>query len=195
MKKKEVKKSKKEIAEQKNKRWILIVTIATFFSTILITYISDTLLAHTPLLISFIILFVIIIFGVLSDIVGVAITAVSPKPFNSMASQKVFGAKTAVKLIKSAPRFSNICNDVVGDICGIVSGATGVAITTQFLAYFPFVNAVALTLIMSGCIAALTVGGKAIGKDYAIKNSVKIITFVSKALATFLKIFKGGKET
>lgn len=181
---------KKEIDEKKHKRWVLTITIVTFFSTIFVTYISDVLLDHSPLLISFLILIFIIVFGVLSDIVGVAITAVDPKPFNSMASQKVFGAKTAVKLIKKAPQFSNICNDVVGDICGIVSGATGVAITGQFLLYFPFINSIILSLILSGLIAAFTVGGKAVGKDYALKNSVSIIKFVSIIIASFKRIWK-----
>lgn len=180
---------KKKLEEKRKKKWLYIVTISTFFSTIFITYISDVLLSYTPLLLSFVILVVIIVFGVGSDIVGVAITAASIKPFNSMAAQKVFGAKTAVKIVQNAPKYSNICSDVIGDICGIVSGATGVAITTQFLLYFPTINAVVLSLCMSGFIAAFTVGGKALGKEYAVKNSIKIITLVSKVIATFNKIF------
>ncbi len=178
-KKDQPKLSNKEIQERKNRNWTIIVTISTLISTILITYLSDILLANTPLLLSFLILIFIIAFGVVSDVVGVAVTAVSPKPFNSMAAQKVFGAKMAVKLIKSAPRFSNICNDVIGDICGIVSGALGVSISAQFLQYFPTVNAVLLSLIMSGCIASLTVGGKALGKNFALNNSTEIIKFVA----------------
>lgn len=181
--------TKKQIQEKQHKQWVIIVTIATFFSTMLITYISDTLLSHTTLFVSFLILIFIIVFGVLSDVVGVAITAVSPQPFNAMAAKKVAGAKTAVALIRNAPRFSNICNDVLGDICGIVSGATGVSIVAQLSSYYPMWNTVILSLVMSGCIAAFTVGGKAIGKEVAMKKSVSIIFFVSRILSSFKRIF------
>lgn len=191
---KDKKLSKKDLAEKQHRKWVLIVTISTFFSTMLITYISDALLANTPLLLSFLLLIFIITFGVISDIVGVAVTAVSPKPFNAMASRKVYGAKTAVNLIRNAAKFSNICNDVVGDICGVVSGAIGVSITAQFLNYYPLVNAVIVSLVMSGLIAAFTVGGKAIGKDFAIKNSVKIITIVSKILTRLNITFDKKKK-
>lgn len=185
--------NKKEQAEKQQKKWVALVTFGTFLSTIFITYISDVLLSNSPLLISFLILIAIIIFGVLSDMVGVAITAVSPEPFNAMAARKVYGAKTAVGLIRNAARFSNICNDVVGDICGIVSGATGVAITAQLTEYYSTFNTVVLSLIMSGFIAAFTVGGKAIGKEFALKNSVDIIFFVAKIISSFKRIF-GIKE-
>lgn len=182
--------SKRELAERRHRNWSIMVTIATFFSTVFVTYISDTLLASTPLLISFIILITIIVFGVLSDVVGVAVTAGSPEPFNSMASKKIPGARVAVTLLKHASRFSNICNDVIGDICGIVSGATGVAITAQLSSFYPMLNTVVLSLTMSGCIAAFTVGGKALGKDFAMKNSTSIIFFVARIISAFQRIFK-----
>lgn len=181
--------NKKELAEKKQKQWLIIVTISTFISTVFITYISDVLLSNTPILLSLLLLIFIIIFGVTSDIVGVAITAVKPQPFNAMASKKIFGAKTAVWLIKNAARFSNICNDVVGDICGIVSGAIGVSVTAQFMSIYPFLNAVVLSLVMSGLIASFTVAGKAFGKEFALKNSIKIITLVSKIIETIKSIF------
>ena len=46
---------------------------------------------------------------------------------------------------------------------------------------------------MSGCIAAFTVGGKAIGKDFAMKNSVSIVSSFSKAAASLKGVF-GGSE-
>lgn len=185
--------TKKEKEERRHRRWVALVTVATFFSTMVVTWISDTLLSNTTLLVSFIILIVIIAFGVVSDVVGVALTAVNVQPFNAMAAKKKPGAKTAVRMIKNAPRLSNVCNDVIGDICGIVSGATGVAIAAQLYAIFPAIRASVISLIMSGCIAAFTVGGKAIGKDFAMKNSVSIVSSFSKAAASLKGVF-GGSE-
>lgn len=183
--------TKKELKERKHRRWVVGVTFGTFFSTMLVTYISDTLLANTGLLVSFIILLAIIAFGIMSDIVGVAVTAVNIEPFNAMAAKKIKGAKTAVSLVKNAPRVSNVCNDVIGDVCGIVSGATGVSIAAQLLNFYPLFNTVFLSLVMSGCIACLTVGGKALGKDLAMKNGTAIIHGFSVPVASIKILFKG----
>ena len=45
-----------------------------------------------------------------------------------MASRKVKGASVAVKLKKSADKTSSFCCDVIGDICGVISGAAGTTI-------------------------------------------------------------------
>lgn len=185
--------TKKALKERKHRRWVVGVTVATFFSTMVVTYISDTLLANTGLLVSFIILFMIIAFGIMSDIVGVAVTAVNIEPFNAMAAKKIKGAKTAVMMVKNAPRVSNVCNDVIGDVCGIVSGATGVSIAAQLLNFYPLLNTVILSLVMSGCIACLTVGGKALGKDLAMKNGTTIIHGFSVPVASLKILFKGGE--
>ena len=34
-------------------------------------------------------------------------------------------------MLRNASRVSSVCNDVVGDICGIVSGATGAVIVAR----------------------------------------------------------------
>lgn len=54
-----------------------------------------------------------------------------PKPFHSMAAHREKGAKEALMLLRSASRVSSVCNDVVGDICGIVSGSTAAVIVTR----------------------------------------------------------------
>ncbi len=185
--------SKKELEEKKHRRWVVLVTIATFFSTIIITYLSDTALANANLFWSLVILVFIIFFGITSDIIGVAITAVSPQPFNAMAAKKIPGARTAVNMIRNAPRMSNVLNDVIGDVCGIVSGATGVSISAQLIALMPTVNAVIISLVLSGCVAAITVGGKAIGKDLAMKHSVKIVFMFARVSQSFKALF-GVKE-
>lgn len=185
--------TKKEQNERKHRRWVVLVSISTFFSTMIVTYISDSLLAHTGLLLSFLILAVIIVFGIGADVVGVAVTAVNIEPFNAMAARKIKGAKTSVSLVKNAPRVSNVCNDVIGDICGIVSGATSVSITAQLLSIYPLINAALLSLIMSGCVACLTVGGKALGKEFAMKNATQIISVMARPAAA-IKILIKGKE-
>ena len=59
-----------------------------------------------------------------------AVATANEKPFHSMASRKVPGALEAIRLLRNAERVSSICNDVVGDICGVVSGSASATIAT-----------------------------------------------------------------
>ena len=68
---------------------------------------------------------------------------------------------------------SNVCNDVIGDICGIISGAAGAYLIFRLIGDSVKVSAV--ELIVTGLITALTVGGKALGKIIALQNSNYII--------------------
>lgn len=184
-------KTKKEINKQKQRRWVIIVSIGTFLSTLVITYISDTLSRHTNLFVSFIILMVIILFGIATDIVGIAVTAVTIDPFNAMAAKKIKGARTAVGMVKNASKVSSVCCDVVGDICGIVSGAIGVSMASQLVTYLPTLHATFTGILVSAAAACLTVAGKAIGKEYAMNQGTVIIHRIAVPIASAKILFKG----
>lgn len=181
---KKEKQSKKELNEKKHRRWVVIITIATFFLTAVISYISDLLLSNTSIVIAFIILVVIILIGVVADTIGVAVTSVNLEPFNAMASKRIKGAKTSVRLVKNAPRVSNFCNDVIGDICGIISGTTTVTIVIAIGKAYSIGDTAILSLILSSVVACMTVGGKALGKELAIKKGTAIIHGLSIMIAS-----------
>ncbi|MBK5243924.1 MAG: hypothetical protein JJE18_02675 [Eubacteriaceae bacterium] len=188
-----VKLSKKAIKEKRHRQWVINITIATFVLTFLISYISDAILSNTPIFVSFIILLVIISIGIISDTIGIAVTAVDIHPFNAMSSKRIKGAKTSVALVKDATRVSNFCNDVVGDICGIVSGVTSITIVLQLAAHYPPINVALMTLVLSSVVASITVGGKALGKDIAMKHGTAIIHGLSVIIAS-VKIAVKGSE-
>lgn len=188
-----VKLTKKALKEKRHRQWVINITIATFFMTFLISYISDVILSNTPIFVAFIILLIIISLGIFADIVGIAVTAVDVHPFNAMSSKKIKGAKTSVLMVKNATRVSNFCNDVVGDICGIVSGVTSITIVLQLATHYPPVNVALMTLILSSVVACLTVGGKALGKDIAMKHGTSIIHGLSVVIAS-VKIAVKGEE-
>lgn len=161
--------------EKYNLKWSVVISIWTFFLAMIISVAAELILRNTEVLFSFFILLIIIFVGVLSDIVGIAVTSSSIKPFHAMAANKVAGAKYAIQLVKNAGPVSNFCNDVVGDICGIISGVAGASIILQMPnLLFPLSKTV-LTIVMSGFVASLTVGGKSIGKSIAIDHSEKIV--------------------
>ena len=118
--------------------------------------------------------------------IGISITVADIKTFNSMATKRVKGAKLAVKLIKNAEKMSSFCNDVIGDICGILSGSTGAAIALGISEQLNF-NTLITSLIVTALIAALTIGGKAIGKSIAMNKSNEILYNFAKILSIFYR--------
>ena len=124
----------------------------------------------------------IVFLGIIFDVVGVAVTSANEKPFHSMAARKVPGATEAIRLLRNAERVSSICNDVVGDICGVISGSASATIAAQMATRIGQDKLMVVGLVMSGLVAGLTVGGKALGKTFAIGSCTKIVTFVGRLI-------------
>lgn len=169
-----------------NMKWVIKTILWTFVMAIFFSLITEKLMENLNIFFAFIILIVIIFIGIIFDIIGIAVTSADEKPFHSMASNQVLEAKYAIKLIKNAGKVSNFCNDVVGDICGIISGAAGASIIYEVIETFNVKNGTIISIIMTGIIASFTVGGKAMGKEIAINKSEKILFNVAK----FIKFFE-----
>lgn len=164
-------------------KWALIVFVLTFLLAAVFTLLSSLLGNLNNYLLVCSILIVIMI-GIIFDLIGTAALSADIKVFHSKASQKIKGSKQAVNLVKHSSKVSSICNDIVGDICGIVSGSlTAVLIINLFKEK----NYDIFNIIITSLLSSLTVGGKALGKNYAIKNSNNIIFFVGRFLSTFKK--------
>lgn len=172
----------------KNSLWILKITVLAFCISLVLSLFSDIVLSHSTLLVSVIVLLLFIFIGIIFDMIGVSVTVADKKVFNSMAAKKVRGSKTALKMIKNNSKVSSFCNDVVGDVCGIISGGAGVTIASTLSSMYSW-NLVVVNLIITSLIAAFTIGGKAVGKSYAINKSNRILYTFSKILdiVTFKK--------
>ena len=168
-------------------RWIALIFLTTVLISALMSFVSSNLLEGAGLALSFLILICIVLTGILFDIIGVAVTSCSIEPFLAMASRKMKGAKMAVRILKNAEKVSNICADVIGDICGIVSGALGSAIVVKLLSTGITWDQSLVSVLFSAMIAAVTVGGKALGKKVAMDNCQSIVYFVAKVLSVFSK--------
>lgn len=164
-----------------NTIWILEITLTAFVLSLVLSLFSDIVISNTTAIVSLVVLIVFILLGILFDMVGVAVTVADEKVFNSMAAKKIRGAKTALKFIKNKSKMSSFCNDVIGDICGILSGSAGVTIAIA-LADKLSISQVITNLIITSLIAALTIGGKALGKSFAINKSNRILYLFSKFL-------------
>jgi len=172
--------SKKE--RNKTIRWVITIFVVTILISGTFSFASNELMASSSIGIAFVVLFVIVLIGIIFDIIGVAVTSADEKPFHSMAARKVPGAQEAISLLRNAERVSSICNDVIGDICGVVSGSASASIAAQILVDFSGDTAQIIKLAMSALVAGLTVGGKAIGKTFAIGSCTKIVHMVGRTI-------------
>ena len=141
-------------------------------------------MSFSTMFVAFLILFTIIFVGIIFDIIGMAVASADEKPFHSMAARKVLGAQESIRLLRNAERVSSICNDVVGDICGVVSGSAAATIAAQILSNFDMTWPRVVSLAMSALVAGLTVGGKAIGKSFAVNSCTEIVFTVGKVIHT-----------
>lgn len=168
--------------------WVIKITITAFLISMLFSLITENAVPKIGTFVGILVVFLIIILGVVFDMIGVAVTACDIKSFNSMAAHRVKGSKTALNLIKNAEKVSAFCNDVVGDVCGIISGSVGIMIATVITNEYKL-NQSIITLVITAIIAALTIGGKAMGKSYAINKSDVIVFHFAK----FISVFKREK--
>ena len=172
--------------EKNNIKWIIIVTILAFVISAIMNLIATISLKSVPLAIAIVITLICILLGIIFDIIGVAVTSGDEVAFHSMSARKVKGGKIGVKLLKNTEKVSSVCCDVIGDVCGIVSGTAGVAIIT-IINQISDINELLVATLVTSVISTLTIGGKAIGKGIAINKSKEIVTVISKILAIFQK--------
>ena len=183
-----MKKNKNPKAEKKKEtsqyRWATTVFLLAVALSAALSLASESMLSGAGVVAALLILGAFIALGIAFDILGVAVTAADPRPFHSMAAHKEKGAKEALTLLRNASQVSSVCNDVVGDICGIVSGTTAAVIVVRLqeaLSLRSVLVSVAVTALISG----LTIGGKALGKTFAMKQSTKVVYWAGRFLHIF----------
>ena len=162
-----------------NIKWLIKIIIISLSASIVFTVASTEILGRAGYVISFAVLALFIIVGIIFDVIGIAVTAADEAPFNSMASRRQRGSAEALRIVKNANRVTCYCNDVIGDVTGIVSGTTAALIAARLMEGFSTENLV-FPIAISAIVTGLTVGGKAIGKTLAFNRSTEIVLSVGK---------------
>ena len=171
----------KKKAGRPNWKWIATIFFLTIVISACFSTLSTYLLAESGMIAALLILLAIVFVGIVFDVVGVAVTAADEKPLHSMAARKVPGAREAIRLIQRADRVASFCNDVVGDICGIVSGSTAAVIVVQLQRDFS-TTSVLISIGVTALISGITIGGKALGKSVAINDCTKVVYRVARIM-------------
>lgn len=165
-----------------NLSWIITAFILTFVLSLLFSFISNVAINGLNIIPATLVLILVILLGIVFDLIGVATTIAKEEEFNSMAAKKIRGSKEAIKIIRNSPKVSNFCADVIGDICGVLSGSLSALITLKLADKFG-IDSDTIQVLLSAVVASLTVGGKAITKGIAKKHPTQIVFFVSKLIS------------
>lgn len=165
-------------------KWTVIVVILSFTLSVFFSFITSAAMSSLSVFFALILLLAIIAVNILFDMVGTAVQSAEEKPFHSLASRKVAGAKECISVIRHAPQLANMCCDVIGDIAGIISGATTALIVAELVEMFQL-RGMLPSLILTGLVGALTIGGKAMSKGISMQNGNSIVFIVGKTMYFF----------
>lgn len=178
-------KNKEDKKEKWKYSWAIQALFITFALSLIFSFISTNAINNLSLIPAIIILLLVIALGVITDIIGVAVTVGSEEDFHAKASKKIEGAKSSIKLIRNSAKVANICCDVIGDICGVLSGAISAMIAVR-IATVLNIN-INMNFLIGAVVAAVTVGSKAAGKVIGQEHSTEIVHIVGKMLNRFMK--------
>jgi CBS domain containing-hemolysin-like protein len=165
-------------------RWIIKIVGWAFVISMILSLVSGSLIPRMNIIFALLILLSFIALGVFFDILGLSVATASSKPFHSMAARRVKGAAQSLRLLKNPERITSFCADVVGDIAGIISGATASVIVTR-LAEDQSVSNIVLQVFLSAVVSTLTIGGKAFGKTISLRHNTVIVTHMGRAMYRF----------
>lgn len=165
------------------KVFIIALTLSLCFSIL-----SEMVLGKAGILVAILVIVLFVALAIITDMIGVAATSCSKEPFIAMCSKKVRGAKEGLMLVRNADKVSSVCADVVGDVCGILSGAAGASIVAKIsIDTQDAMLAVLIASLVASLIAGFTIFGKALGKRKAMNSCTSIILRVGKILSLFTK--------
>lgn len=169
--------------------WVIKITITSFIISILLGLLTNTVVNDLSISFSVFVLVLVILLGIVFDIIGLAVATATEVPFHAKSAKKVFGARESIDLIRNAEKVSSFCNDVIGDIAGVLSGGLAASVAVNIFNQFPVINSIIYNLVLTAIVSSITVGGKAYGKNFAISRSYKIVESCGKIIYKFEKYF------
>ncbi len=176
--------SKADTNVSASKAWTIFVIIISFLLSVAFGAVTNTTLKKLELGWAFVVLLIIIGINIIFDMIGTATQAADEVPFHSLAARKARGSSESVMIIRHAPQVANLCCDVVGDIAGIISGGATALIVTELVETFGW-EGLLPSLILTGFVSSLTIGGKALSKSFSMKQSNQIVFIIGKIMNVF----------
>lgn len=179
--------SKRNQGRNRNRRdglWSRAVFLGavTFAIALAATYPAQQIITNLRLVLGISTILFIILIGVVFDIIGVAAAAADEAPFHAMAARRQPGSRQAIWIVRHASAVASFSSDVIGDAAGTVSGAGAAAIALRLPSLWPALAPLTAGMLLVALVSGLTVGGKALGKVFAIRSAQGIVLAVGRVL-------------
>lgn len=164
--------------------WVIKITVFTFVGAVVCSFVSQLTTSRSDITVSIMLLAFMLLISIIFDGIGLSVASCTPQ---KLLKYEKYGKpySIALRLVQNAEKVNNICADVVGDMCGILSGACGASIVLRLCMQGQ--SAHWTTIIVSSVIAAITVGGKASFKKIAVKNSEELVFMSARIISVFTK--------
>ena len=173
-----------------NVKWIISIFVWTFVLSMTMSVGSTAASEKFSLGFSFFFLTLVVLTGIVFDMIGMAVATADETPFHALNAKRYKSAAFSIMLIRNAEKVSSFCNDVIGDIAGIISGSTMAVIVARLFSD----GNVVMIIVMTALLSAVTVGGKAVGKTSAMKHANKIVHIASVLLYRLVPDKKQGEK-
>lgn len=177
-----------------NLAWPIKVLVLTFSFSVCFSVLSEIINSKVGVIISLSIIVVFFLINVAFDIIGVATTVCEKQGFIKLAEDGDKNAKIALRMVDNNEKVCSFCCDIIGDICGILSGSAGASLIYKFHFNLTSAELILFSTLISALIASITVFAKAVGKNIAIRKSFSIVYFVGKLGLIFYKRGKNEKR-
>ena len=175
-------------------RWVATITFWTFVLSLLMSLGSQAIFfSINSIILALIVLLFIIFIGIIFDMIGIAAAAAEEAPLGQSRQKHPEPGK--LYILCAMPTVSPIFVMMSLAICRCRQWDTGSIISDKPGDKRFFRDNTVISIVVTGLISALTVGGKALGKTYAIEKSTEIVLGFAYVLlkieALCRKIFSG----
>ncbi len=172
---------------------ILGLAVGAFLLSFVLNAFIERITDQIPTYFGLPLVLVVILIGILGDGIGLASARAKKERLLAMASRKVYGAREALWFVRNAPRVSSVFNDLLGDVAATLSGAIAVALTFRLGKAVKGVSTALMASIGVGVVSALTVGGKALFKPFALRYAEAMTLFMGRTRRLMNRVL-GGRQ-
>lgn len=167
--------------------WILKISVVAFLLSLILSVFSEIFLSESSVFFALILLIIFMVLNIVSDMLGLAVASCQVNQVRH-ANLKRKVSVMCLFLIKNSDRVSSILCDVIGDACGILCGVSG-SVVAIILTSKLNISGVLIGALVSSLVVGITVLFKAIVKNYAVNNSLKIVKKMARTILKVKKIF------
>lgn len=162
--------------------------ITTLCLSIAFGFLTQVAFSNLGIIYAVIIILFFIFVSTLFDMIGIAAASSDLQFFKDLKSKNIEGSSTGLIICKNCEKVCSFCADVVGDICSTLCGAGGACVIISITKNTENLKLITLiSVLTTALIAGITIFFKALMKEYAVKQSNKIVLKLGKIYERTLK--------